>query len=434
MLIDIEDLKKQLASAAPGAAAKAEKEAAALAEQGNLDAAAMLVELYADGAAAVRADRIKEFKYTRIAAELGSGFHRCWLARLQRASNDHAGALANARLAHDMGEPAATTLLAQMMLAGEGEPARPLEALQLLSDSVEDGTHTQAALMLAEVQLEGKFIPANPQGAYDLLHRYDAMFAILRHPLPAAHSRYLYLKAEAIRAGARPVGDDTWAGLVGAAADAGSSEALALRGAMRSEAEHHQRNAEWDALSRFRACAGDWKMFTKIAVLRDTASKSHTSVSGFNGNVSSTTSYWQIATFEMAAGHQFTVSLPSKASLVNGRSYAVVFVGPENDDSGVPMTVFDLHSGAACKTNSDFISSYRQNGAKWRWNLAYVLMVFFAAPMALGLFTVATVLGLLGVAAVGAVWWKLRKAQAGGYQGALEKAGVFFGKHRSSLA
>ena len=78
--------------------------ASPMSEEGNIEAAELLVGAYADGTPAIRADRIKEFKYTKMAAELGSSFSRFWLAHLQRESNDFTSALENARLAHGMGK------------------------------------------------------------------------------------------------------------------------------------------------------------------------------------------------------------------------------------------------------------------------------------------------------------------------------------------
>jgi len=434
MLTEINDLKKQLNSTVAADAAHAEKEAAALADGGDLSAAEMLASVYASGAAAIRADRIKEFKYTRIAADLGSAFHRYWLAHLQRDAGDFTGALANARLAHDMDQGGATTLLAQMMLAGEGEPARPLDALQLLSDSVERGSNSDAALLLAEVQLEGKFIPRNAQGAYDMLQRYASMFDVLRHVTPVAHARYLYLKAEALRLGATASGGETYAGLVGQAADCGNGAAIAARRDMEGDAAARERNAEWEAFCSFTAYSGKWKMFANTGVLVGIAKKSHTTTSGINGNISSSTSYWKVATFKAENGHQFTVSLPGNPSLVTGRSYAALYVGPANDDSGVPMALFDLQDGSVSKTTNHFAEDYPKNCARIRWRLSYLLVGFFGLMPALGLFAASTFFGLVAVGAVGTLFWKMNKAKLGGYKAALEQAGRFFGKHRKQMA
>ncbi|XYJ10281.1 tetratricopeptide repeat protein [Telluria sp. B2] len=432
MITDIDDLKKQLNSPTPSEAMQAEKEAAALAEQGNVEAAEMLVSVYADGTPALRADRVKEFKYTKMAAELGSAFSRYWLANLQRQSKDFAGALENARLAHQMGESNAATLLARMMLAGEGQPAKPLDALQLLSESVEGGCNTDAAILLAEVYLGGKHIPCAPQNAYDVLQRQAGMFDIMRHVSPPTYARSLYLKAEAIRMGATPAAGESYADLIGKAAQFGEEDAVAVSQGMKNDAEERQREAEWEAIARFPAYGGKWKMFPNIGRLVASVSKSHTSVSSFNGNVSTTTSHWRVATFETASGRQFTASIPARDSLVQGRAYAVLFVGPENEDSGVPTTIFDLEDGSVTKANGNIVTAYPKNSTKllaFLAGFALVWMVFAG----LALLASATPFGLIWLGVTGTLIYKLRKKRRGGYDEAVQQAGYFFGKHCASL-
>jgi hypothetical protein len=428
MIIDIEDLKKQLNSHAPGEALAAEKEAVALAEQGNLEAAEMLVSTYADGRPAIRADRVKEFKYTKIAAELGSSFSRFWLAHLQRESKDFAGALENARLAHQMGESNAATLLARMMLAGEGQPAKPLDALQLLSESVEGGGNTDAAILLAEVYLGGKHIPQAPQNAYDVLEHQSTMFNIMRHVSPETYARWLYLKAEAIRLGAVPAEGESHAALIEKAADAGESNALALRRDLRSEAASRAQEAEWESICHFEAFRGKWQMFFKAATLLGCANKSHTSVSGFNGNISTSTAHWTVATFATESGARFEVSVPARSKLVQGREYAVLYIGPENEDRGTPTMIFDLSDGSVVKANGDFFQAYPKNASKLLAALGTLLMVvgILAAFSLFAEFHAGALVWVLG----GMAGYKLRKSQLSGYHRAIADAGRFFGKHR----
>jgi len=433
MIIDLDDLKQQLNSTVPGDAARAEKEAAALAEEGNIEAAELLVGAYADGTPAIRADRIKEFKYTRMAAELGSSFSRFWLAHLQRESNDFAGALENARLAHGMGETGATNLLARMMLAGEGGPAKPLEALQLLSEGAEGGMNTDAALLLAEVYLEGRHIPRNAQNAYDVLQRYSRfMSTVTLRTSPEDWGRALYLKAEAIRLGATPVDGDTYAGLIAEAAKFGESNAVQASQGMRNDADARQRQAEWEAIARFTAYGGKWKMFPNIGQLVHSESKSHTSVSSYNGNVSTSTTYWRVATFETAGGQRFTASIPARDSLVQGRAYAVLFVGPEQESSGVPTAVFDLEDGSVIKANGNMVTAYPKNSSKLLPLLAGMALLLMGL-IGIGLLMSVTPLGVLWLGGTAFAAWMLRKQRRAGYDEALRQAGAFFGKHRAAL-
>lgn len=433
MIIDLDDLKQQLSSNVPGDAARAEKEAAALAEEGNVEAAELLVGAYADGTPAIRADRIKEFKYTKMAAELGSSFSRFWLAHLQRESNDFIGALENARLSHGMGESGATTLLARMMLAGEGEPAKPLEALQLLSEAVEGGTNTDAAILLAEVYLEGRHIPRNAQAAYDVLQRFAHMMScVTRHVAPQDWGRALYLKAEAIRLGAAPADGDSYAGLIAEAARFGESNAAQVSRGMQNDADERQRRTEWDAIAYFPAYGGKWKMFPNIGRLVHSESKSHTSVSSYNGNVSTSTTYWRVATFETANGQHFTASIPARDSLVQNRVYAVLFVGPEKETSGVATAVFDLEDGSVTKANGNMVTAYPKNCSKLLPVLA-VLALVFLGMIGLGLLMGATPFGVLWLGGTAFAAWMLRQKRRGGYDEALRQAGSFFGKHRAAL-
>lgn len=433
MINDIDDLKKQLDSKGHGDAMRAEKEAAALAEQGNVAAAELLASAYADGTVAIRPDRIKEFKYTKIAADLGSSFSRFWLANLQRQSGDYASALENARRASEMGESNATTLLARMMLAGEGQPAKPLEALQLLSDAVDKHENTDAAILLAEASLEGKYIPRNPQHAYDVLHRLATMFSILRMSGPQRYARSLFLRAEAIRMGATPAAGESYDDLIGKAAEAGEERALAVRQGMKSDADERQREAEWEAISHFKAFGGKWKMFPKFAVLASAAGKSYTSVAGTNGNISTMTSHWQVANFETASGQRFTASMPANARLVQGRAYAVLYMGPEKEDSGVPTAIFDLADGSVTKTNGNILSSYPHNRTRFLAVLAGIVLAH-AALGGIALLMEMQIVGIIWFAILGTVAYKLRKKRRGGFDDAFGKAGYFFGKHRASLA
>lgn len=427
MLIEIEDLKKQLNSNVPSAALAAEKEAVALAEQGNLGAAEMLVSTYADGTPAIRADRVKEFKYTKLAAELGSSFSRFWLAHLQRESKDFAGAIENARLAHQMGESGAATLLARMMLAGEGQPPKPLDALELLSESAEGSANTDAAILLAEVYLDGKHIPCSPQNAYDVLQRQSSMFAIMRHVSPQTYARSLYLKAEAIRIGAVPAEGESYAALIEQAAEAGDARAIVARQALRSELASRAQHAEWQSICHFQAYRGKWEMFFKAATLLGTSNKSHTSVSGYNGNVSTITSHWQVATFATESGSQFTVSVPARASLVQEREYAVLYIGPAGEDRGTPTMIYDLTDGSVVKANGDFISAYPKNGSKLLTGIGTLLMLM-GILAAFTLFVEFHVAALIWVA-LGFGGYKMRKGQTAGYTRAVENAGRFFAKH-----
>jgi TPR repeat protein len=433
MITDIDDLKQQLNSKVPSEAMKAEQEAAVLAEQGNVAAAEMLASAYADGTAAIRADRIKEFKYTRIAADLGSSFSRFWLANLQRQSGDYASALENARRASEMGESNAITLLARMMLAGEGQPAKPLDALQLLSDAVDKNGSTDAAIVLAEASLEGKYIPSNPQHAYDVLHRLASSFGIMRMVAPESHARQLFLKAEAIRMGATPAAGDNYVDLIGKAADAGDGRAAAVRTNMKAEADEQQREAEWKEIARFQAYGGKWKMFPRTGFLVTTDGKSHTSVTGTNGNISTTTSHWQVATFRSVSGQLFTANTPSNTSLVQGRAYAVLYMGPENEDSGVPTAIFDLLDGSAVKANGNIVTAYPKNVTGFAAFLAgfFLLMMGFVG---LGLLAGRPLVGVIWLAIVVTLVLKLRKKRRGGLDAAREKAGYFVRKHGAAMA
>lgn len=433
MIIDLDDLKQQLNSTVPGDAARAEKEAAALAEEGNIEAAELLVGAYADGTPAIRADRIKEFKYTKMAAELGSSFSRFWLAHLQRESKDFASALENARLAHGMGDMGATNLLARMMLAGEGGPAKPLEALQLLSEGAENGINTDAALLLAEVYLEGRHIPQDAQNAYDVLQRYSRfMSGATRRVAPLDWGRALYLKAEAIRLGATPVDGDNYADLIAEAAKYGESNAAQASQGMQNDADERQRRAEWDAIAWFSAYGGKWKMFPNIGRLVHSESKSHTSVSSYNGNVSTSTTYWRVATFETANGRHFTASIPARDSLVQGRAYAVLFAGPAKEDSGVATAVFDLEDGSVTKANGNIVTAYPKNSTKLLPLLGGMALLFMGL-IGLGLLMNVTPLGVLWLGGTGFAAWMLRKQRRAGYDEALRQAGAFFGKHRAAL-
>lgn len=428
MLTEISDLQQRLDSDHSATALAAEKEASALAEQGNLEAAAMLGTIYSDGNKTIRPDRIKEFKFTRIAAELGSPLNRYWLAHLQRESRDFASAIVNARIAHEAGFSDATTLLAKMMLAGEGTAATPLEALQLLSDSVEQHPDLDAALLLAEIYLEGKYIPPNPQGAYDILHRLDLRFQIMREAFPQHLASASFQKAQAIKAGAVPRDGDTYGGLIDAAAKAGDRRAIAAR----SDIEHRDvelaRQAEWNALASFNAHGDKWKLFTNVGTLIESESKSSTTHWGSGANRGASTSHWQVAAFQTDEGSRFTVSLPANASLVQGRKYAVVHAGPAADDSGVPVQLFDPHDGSCIKLAGNPFRAYKGIVAVFPQWVALALL-FFGVLMGIVTLADGNLLTLLVALACGVLGHKMMNKLQGEYSKALKASDAYLRKH-----
>jgi len=432
MIIDIDDLKKQLNSTVASEVLAAEKEAIALLEQGNLEAADLLISAYAEGAPLIRPDRIKEFKYTKMAADLGSDFCRYWLAKLQHGSKDYAGAIENATRAHEKGIPYAATLLGKMMLAGEGQPAKPLDALQILSDSVDKDENTDAALLIAQVYMEDKVVPRNAQGAYDILQRLAAVF---ERSAPALRADYLAFKAESIRLGAAPGPGESYERLISQAADLGNESAVIARGKLQTNALERELKAEWDSIAGFRATGMHWKMFTELGTLKGLTRQSRSVVTTSSNGIDSTTKHTKLATLATRSGREFNVTIPVNGNMTIGRHYAVVYVGPADSDDGVPGRIHDLETGAAIKTDSNPL---------WTYNLRPLDRLFglFCVTLGLPLFILVwtgehwfeTEMGfVLGLVAVAVIGTKLFMRPFKGYRKAMVDAGAFFAKHRDKL-
>lgn len=430
---DLTQLKVRLTGSVADEARAAEKEAIALAEQGNVEAAEMLSAVYADGGAVIVADRIQEFKYTKIAAELGSSWCRFWLAYIQRQSKDYAGALENATMAYKMGEASAAVLLARMMLAGEGQPAKPLDALALLAETVDSGAGScDATILLVESHLDGKYIPKNPQKAYDILQGQSGHFKIMRIVAKGEYARHLYLKAEAIRMGATAAEGQTYAGVMGEAAEAGDPTARNVINGMKNDEQERAREMEWESISKFDACGGKWGMFIKLGKVVACEAKSNTSVTSYGGNINTITARWTAATFQHPSGEYFEVKFPKGTSLVNGRRYAVVYVGPAKETNGMPVQAYDLEAGKAFVPNGDPFTAYPKNkasGLAWLVNLLLVTAIIGAIVV----FNTRSVMAMLVTAGAGYGWFTTRKQWRGGFAAAMKNATAFFDKHRSSM-
>ncbi|MDY0975168.1 hypothetical protein SOM61_09345 [Massilia sp. CFBP9012] len=432
MLIDIDDLKRQLNSTVASEVVEAEKEAIALLEQGNLEAADLLISAYAEGAPLIRPDRIKEFKYTKMAADLGSDFCRYWLAKLQHGSKDYAGAIENATRAHEKGIPYAATLLGKMMLAGEGQAAKPLDALQILSDSVDKDENTDAALLIAQVYMEEKVVPRNAQGAYDILQRLAHVF---ERSAPTLRADYLAFKAESIRLGAAPGPGESYEQLISQAADLGNESAVIARGKLQTNALERELKAEWDAIATFRATGMHWKMFTELGTLKGLTRQSRSFVTTSSDGIKNTTKHTKLATLATRSGREFNVTIPVNGNMTIGRRYAVVYVGPADSDDGIPGRIHDLETGAAIKTDSNPL---------WNYNLRPLDRLIGLFCLTLGApFMILVWMGegwfdteagfLLALVAVAAIGTKLFMRPFKGYRKAMADAGAFFAKHRDKL-
>lgn len=433
MLIDIDDLKTQLNSTVASEVLEAEKEAIALLEQGNLEAADLLISAYAEGTPLIRPDRIKEFKYTKMAADLGSDFCRYWLAKLQHQSKDYAGAIENATRAHAMGIPYAATLLGKMMLAGEGQPAKPLDALQILSDSVDKDENTDAALLIAQVYMEDKVIARNAQGAYDILQRLSPVF---ERSAPALRADYLAFKAESIRLGAAPGPGESYEQLISQAADLGNESAIAAFSKIKVHTLERALAAEWETINRFRAVTREWKMSVKLGVLQEATTRSKTFQYNANGRLNTGTSRSRLATLQTTSGKQFTVDVNLKGTLTTGKRYAVVYVGPQDSDESAPAMVYDFERDAVIKTTGHPLETYKQGGAFNALLSAFgVVICLIWSVWLIGLVSLDRfefINYLLYFASL-AVSLKLLLWPFAGYKKALADARAFFIKHRHKM-
>lgn len=409
-----DELKKQLRSTSPELAKQAEKTAIELAEQGNLKAAEMLVSVYSDGTAVIPRDRIQEFRYTKKAADLGSSFCRCWLAHLQRESGDFAGALENVRIGHAAGEIFGTNLLAKMMLAGEGEPARPLDALQLLSESVAKGYNTDAAALLAEIYLEGKYFPQNPQKAYDTLHGMASMFETMTRVADTErYGRYLYLKSQAIAQGAVPANGESAEGLLAQAAKFGNPDAVQRKQDDEQSEAMSARRREWEAMAHFEAARGKWKMFFHRGYLETSELQAGRRRLSFRN---------------ADEDQRFQVTVPSNVKLAKDQPYAVIYVGPAEQNDGMPVLIFDPATGKTYKTTVNVWNTYSEHVS----NLPLLLGIALGG-MALYLFFSGSVLLMLCSVAFAMGAYKLFSNHTKAYKKALHDAAAFFRRHPDIL-
>ena len=431
MSSDVEELEQQVQSSIAAEALGAEHKLAQLAAQGNVEAAKALLGVYSDGTSLINTDPIKEFQYAQMGAELGSSQCRFWVANLQHRSGDYAGAIKNATVAMQAGDADGTTLVGQMMLVGEWQPAQPLEALQILSKSAEKDNNLKAALIVAEVYLEGKYFSPNPQRAYDVLQKMERVFYALSHSGPHYYASSLFLRAMAIKDGATPVGPENYNDLIQQAAGAGSDAAMAVLSDMKAIEKKSDQANEWSRFARFQAFRRKWQMFYKIGVLVSTKTEKSTSLNGANGNVYRSTLHWQVATFQMGSGFQFTATTNAKARLVIGRKYGVIFIGPADEESGKPSVIFDLVDLKVYK-NEDPVKLYPENSAKLFLVLSNILWVVAIAALVLQ-FVTFTFVGFLIMIFTSVIAYKLRTRHYGGYSQAVAAACEFFRKHQDKL-
>jgi TPR repeat protein len=412
---NFEQLKKQLNGDSSEAAKQAEKTAIELAEQGSMEAAELLSSLYADGTAVIPRDRVREFRYTKKAAELGSGFSRAWLAHIQRESGDLAGALENARLAHEMGVSFGTNLLATMMLAGEGQSANPLEALQLLSEDLErSSTNTDGAVILAQVYLEGKYFAKNPQKAYDTLHGFSKMAgSVTRHIDPPQYGNYLYLKAQAITLGATPADNESADELLARAAEYGCTDAAGMKQQKADEAAAAELRRQWEAIAYFKAFGGKWQMFYKFGRLERSEANGPARVLALRGR----------------DGERFEVNAFASTRVAIGQDCVVVYIGPEKQGDGLPCLVVDLKSGKVFQTMANITIGYRENVSKLP-----LLMAFVMGGLSVLFFNIGGFMTLLTGAACAFGAFKCFKTHLGDYKKALRDAREFVTRHRAAFA
>jgi len=429
----VQALTEQLASAAPQQAAAAEAALVRLADAGDLDACEALASAYSTGRPALARNAIKEYRYTARAAELGSSFHRYWLAHLQYQAKDYTSAYANASLAHQENIGPATDLLARMLLQGQGCSAQPLAALDMLTRSVESGSNPDAALTLATLYLEGEHVGPHPQAAYDTLHGLASDFAVIAHIDKPAYARYCYLKAWALRGGAQGQDGETWLPLCEKAASLGHADAKASLAAQHRQDAGLQREAQWEGLQHFTAFSGRWMMFYRVARLAEKHEKSHQHVGSINGNVYTTTSRWNVLVFADRDGSRFEVKVPPKARVVPQRDYAVLFIGPATGTVGVPRLIHDLGTGESVEPTGDLASGYSEESSKAL--KVFSVLAWFGVVVALGVsFGKSSGLALLAALGLGVAAVKLRSAYTGQHDEALERARAFFKEHAKDLA
>lgn len=437
MSTDVEQLEEQVQSSIAAEALGAAQKLAQLATDGNVEAAKALTEVYSDGTILINADPIKEFQYAQMGANLGSSQCRFWVAHLQHQSGDHAGAIKNATLAMQAGDTDGTTLLGQMMLVGEGGPAQPLEALQILLESAEKDNNLKAALIVAEAYLDGKYFSPNPQRAYDVLQKMGRVFSVLRDSGPQYYASNLYLRAKAIKDGAKPVAPDNYYDLIHQAAEAGSDAALVVLDDVKTGAKKSDQEKEWAQFAKFQAFREKWKIFYKIGVLVSTKTEKSTSINGVNGNIYSSTVHWQVATFEMDSGFQFIAVANAKTRLFSGRKYAVLFVMPANEETGKPSIIFDLVD-LKIKKNDDALKLYPEIASKLFLGLSNLLLAAAVVSLLWEFITFAssgtlTFSGILIMISACAVAYRLRKQHYGGARQAIAAACGFFRKHKDKL-
>lgn len=190
---DFKVLDEQIRSTDKVVATTAASMLAQCADAGNVEAAGILSTVYSDGCSNVSPDLIKAYRYTEICAEAGDPFSRYWLARLQYRAGDFAAALKNARLAIDAGDNQAPTLVATMLIHGEGCTPSIMEGLSILEREAASSTDAQA--LLAQFFAFGEFVQENPSKAYEYIGRIgQGTFAYLARFNPQKAAELYFLK------------------------------------------------------------------------------------------------------------------------------------------------------------------------------------------------------------------------------------------------
>lgn len=227
-LPDFKLLDEQIRSTDLSVAQSAERVLTPLADAGNVEAAGILSTAYSDGMPNIAADLIKAYRYTEICAEAGDAFSRYWLARLQHRAGDFAAALKNLRLAVEAGDNQAPTLLATMLIRGEGCPPSIMEGLSLLEKASASATDAQA--LLARFYAFGEYVDENPRKAHEYMQRiHEGTFAFLKRFSPEKAAEIYYVKGMILRMLAE-AGDpvEAWRPCIEQAAQLGDAQAKQL--------------------------------------------------------------------------------------------------------------------------------------------------------------------------------------------------------------
>jgi len=436
----VNELEPAAGNASASTQAMSIEELTERADAGDIAACLKLADLYRDGNAMVKPDRVRRYRYLNKAAELGSKEALYYLASMQKESGDHAAAFENARLAAEAGVAAAQTLLGKMLLEGLGTKKSVLEGMDWLSRAADAG-HPEAILFLAHEHLTGERIERDRAKAYALAKSQlddwmvnedaDVDFS---DPKPGVDYglAYFIMGVAAYYSSKDIPGCLAWDNLMREGVRYGNSDAQVFLNEAEQRAKSAEIDKKWNEISRFTAHGKTWEMFFKTGRLVQVADKRFSTTNSIGNNVYTNTSTWKEAAFNVGEDAPAIIKFENREGkeLISNSMYRILYCGIEGSGSGVPLAVVRVDGNGPqpiLYSTGSLSGAYKKQASFSVWGSFGMVVV--AIILSVIMFNVSFILGI-GCAAACAWFIKSGFKQKKTEKEAIRKALEFLQRER----